>query len=164
MPSRLALALLAGTALLTLAGGPDRAGLRGRGPLVGSWEATTRCEEATYLGSETALYSNRPYRTDAPVDALIGSRFCRGERHGTRVWIVELQRAAPLTVLATSDYGLETRGWETLDARVRVKAAGLELDQLYRKHFEPGKYVIRQGFAATAPVLFWRGDAVRVAH
>jgi hypothetical protein len=37
------------------------------------------------------------------------------------------------------------------------------LDRVYTKHFPPGRYVIRQGFTRTAPLVFWDEAAVRLA-
>ncbi len=136
---------------------------RGRGELVAPIERVTGCEEATYEGPATHLYSNRPYRTKAPVPALAGLRFCRGARHGTAVWTLAVERATDLFALAGAVHALSDRGWSRVEVPVSVEAAGVPLDRLYRKRFEPGTYLVRQGFARTAIVVFWSPDDAHIA-
>lgn len=135
---------------------------RGRGALVGPVEQVTTCQLATYTGADTPLYSNRPYRTTETVPALANLRFCRGARHGTDIWTLEVLRATELLALAGAVHALPERGWSAADVPVLVEAAGVPLDRLYRKRFEPGRYLIRQAFARTAIVVFWSPEDARI--
>jgi hypothetical protein len=135
----------------------------GRGFLVSPYAETASCTRAVYRGPETALYSNRPYHTAERVEAAAGLGFCRGARHGTNVWIVEISRPTALVAFGSASFGLERRGWTPSDEALLVAAAGLPLDRIYTKRFAPGRYVIRQGFTNTAPLVFWDREAVRLA-
>jgi hypothetical protein len=137
--------------------------LRGRGPLVGPFEELTACEVATYHGKDTALYSNRPYHTAGPVPRAEALAFCRGARHGTNVWLLDVARATTLVAFANSAFRLEERGWTPSDDALRVDAAGTPLDRLYTRAVEPGRYVIRQGFTRSAAIVLWDPTAARPA-
>jgi hypothetical protein len=113
-----------------------------------------------YRGPETALYADRPYHTAERVDAAVGLAFCRGARHGANVWIVEVSQPTALVVFGSEAFGLERSGWAATPEPVFVAAAGLPFDRIYTKRFDPGRYVIRQGFAATAPIVLWDEAAV----
>ena len=145
---------------------PDRgaaaARLRGRGALVANRPAWGGCQAAAYAGPETKLYSDRPYRTASRVDALEGLRFCRGARHGTAQWLFEVERPTTLYALASTAFELEREGWVVADTSVRVAAAGAGFDRLYRRELPPGRYAVRQGYAATALPVFWREGEVRL--
>lgn len=144
---------------------PEAAGdLRGRGPLVSLHADITRCTTARYEGPETRLYSNRPYHTEGRVDSLLGLGFCRGERHGTNVWTIDVSQATTLRALGNVGFGLEDRGWSPQAERVRVEAAGTPLDRVYTRRVEAGRYVIRQGFTRAAPLVFWDESAVAVVQ
>jgi hypothetical protein len=136
--------------------------LRGRGELVRNYRSATHCREEVYQGPRTRLYSDRPYHTAEKVDVLAGLAFCMSERHGTRSWTIEVSKPTEIHVLGTEAYGLEQRGWKKLDARVLVDAAGEDFDSLYSRTFQSGRYVIRQGFSSTAPLVFWRPDEVQI--
>jgi hypothetical protein len=142
---------------------PDAAS-GGRGTLVSPYAEVTSCAKTVYRGPETALYANRPYHTAGRVDAAAGLAFCRGERHGTNVWIVEISKPTTLVAFGSEAFGLERRGWAPIEEALFVAASGLSLDRIYTKHFGPGRYVIRQGFAPTAPLVFWDEAAVRLAR
>jgi len=137
--------------------------LRGRGPLVSEYDAITACETAVYRGAETALYSNRPYHTAEPVHAVQGLGFCRGARHGTNVWILEVTRPTTLVVFGNQAFGLERRGWTPSDEPVLVVAAGVTLDRVYTRRIGAGRFVIRQGFTRSAAIVFWDPEAARPA-
>ena len=140
----------------------ERALLRGHGPLVSDyWEATI-CRETAYRGPGTTLYTNRPYHTEQPVEALVGLSFCRAPRHGTRSWTLAISKATELLTLGSGDLGLEERGWRKLDAEVRVEAAGVSFDALYAKSFAAGRYRIRQDFSRSALPVFWNGQHARL--
>jgi len=168
-PQRL-FALLASLSLLASAfagcGEPPEAAanLRGRGPMVSRYADITLCTTARYEGPETPLYSNRPYHTQSRVDSLRGLTFCRGERHGTNIWIIDVSQTTRLSALGNAGFGLEDRGWTATEARVRVEAAGTPFDRSYTRRIEPGRYVIRQGFSRAAPLVFWDDAVVEVAH
>jgi hypothetical protein len=136
--------------------------LRGRGPLVSPLAEITACERATYRGPETALYSNRPYHTEAPVERAVGLAFCRAARHGTQVWILEVTRATTLVAFGNAAFDLDTRGWAPSDDVLQVDAAGTPLDRVYTRRVEPGRYAIRQGFTRSAPIVLWDPDAATV--
>jgi hypothetical protein len=136
----------------------------GRGALVSPYAEATSCEKTVYRGPETALYANRPYRTAERAEAALGLAFCRGMRHGTNVWIVDISQPTMLVAFGSEAFGLEQRGWAPIPEALSVAAAGLPLDRIYTKHFDPGRYVIRQGFSATAPVVFWDEAAVRLVR
>jgi hypothetical protein len=138
--------------------------LRGRGELVRAYPFATHCTEVVYQGPRTRLYSDRPYHTQEKVGALAGRVFCESRRHGTRSWIIEVSRPSEIRVLGTEAYGLEEKGWRRLDERVRVEAAGAAFDILYGKTFQPGRYVIRQDFSRTAPLVFWRREDIRIVR
>jgi hypothetical protein len=138
--------------------------LRGRGELVRDYRSATYCREEVYQGPHTRLYSDRPYHTAEKVDALAGLVFCMSERHGTHSWIIEVSKSTEIHVLGTETYGLEQKGWKRLDARVRVEAAGEDFDGLYSRTFQSGRYVIRQDFSRTAPLVFWRREEVRIVR
>ena len=136
----------------------------GRGPLVSPYDELASCAKAVYRGPNTALYSNRPYHTARQVDAAVGLAFCRGARHGTSVWTVEVSRPTTLVAFGTEAFGLEQRGWTASEEAIFVTAAGVPLDRVYTKRFPAGRYVIRQGFTPTAPIVFWDDTAVRLAR
>ncbi len=140
----------------------SQANLRGRGQLVAPLAAATTCDPAVYEGPGTQLYSNRPYHTEGRVDALVGHAFCRGERHGNRVWTLEVSKTTQLFALGTTGHDLGRTGWKRIDSRVRVQAAGAAFDGLYARSFAPGRYVIRQDFSRTAPPVFWAPNDARV--
>jgi hypothetical protein len=142
---------------------PDERVLRGRGPLVSEYDAITACETAIYRGAETPLYSNRPYHTAEPVQAVTGLAFCRGERHGTNVWILDVTRPSTLVAFGNRAFGLERRGWTLVDAPVLVDAAGVPLDRVYERRIEPGRFVIRQGFTRSASIVFWDAEAAAIS-
>ena len=121
-----------------------------------------RCEQVRYQGPQTALYSDRPYRTDGVVGALEGYSFCRSHRHGQEVWLLEVVRATTFLTLASERHQLEEAGWKRVDVPVRVDAAGLSLDRLYERRLEPGRYAIHYGQARTANPVFWRPADARV--
>jgi hypothetical protein len=120
-----------------------------------------RCEQVAYQGPQTALYSDRPYRTAGVVPALEGFSFCRSHRHGQEVWLFEAVRPTTLLTLASERHQLEGAGWKRLDVAVRVEAAGLPLDGLYEHRIEPGRWAIHYGHARTANPVFWRPADVR---
>ena len=123
-----------------------------------------RCEQVAYQGPQTALYSDRPYRTSGVVRALEGYSFCRSHRHGQEVWLFEVVRATTFLTLASERHQLEEAGWKRLDVPVRVDAAGLPLDGLYERRVDPGRYAIHYGHARTANPVFWRpADARMIA-
>ena len=138
--------------------------LRGHGELVRNYRSATHCRKEVYQGPRTRLYSDRPYHTADKVAALAGLAFCMSERHGTRAWIIEVSKPTEIHVLGTQAYGLEQQGWKRLDLRVRVAAAGEDFDSLYSRTFQSGRYVIRQGFSRTAPLVFWRREEVRIVR
>ena len=160
---------LAAAHLLTIAaaaGGDEaanRSWQRGRGPLVSLYADLTACNAAVYRGPETPLYSNRPYHTSERAEAALGLHFCRGPRHGTQLWIIEVSKPTTLVAFGNAALGLELRGWERSAASVRVEAAGLALNAIYTKKLPAGRHVIRQGFSATAPVVLWDSEAVKIA-
>lgn len=163
----IAVALASLLAMASAGCGEDRqreAAPGGRGALVSPYAEITSCEKAVYRGPETALYANRPYHTAERVDAALGRAFCRGARHGTKVWIVEISKPTTLVAFGSEAFGLERRGWVPIDETLSVAAAGLSLDRIYTKRFGPGRYVIRQGFASTAPLVFWDESAVRLVR
>ncbi len=121
-----------------------------------------RCEQVAYQGPQTALYSDRPYRTSGVVRALEGYSFCRSHRHGQEVWLFEVIRPTTLLTLASRRHELEEAGWKRVDVAVRVEAAGLPLDGLYEHRVEPGLYAIHYGHARTANPVFWRPADVRL--
>lgn len=141
----------------------DERMLRGHGPLVSEYAAITACEVAVYRGAETPLYSNRPYHTAEPVAAAQGLGFCRGERHGSNVWILEVTRPTALVAFGNHAFGLERRGWTVGDAPIFVAAAGVPFDRVYTRRIEPGRYVIRQGFTRSAMIVFWDPEAAHPA-
>ena len=143
---------------------PDDLLLRGRGPLVSPFDEITACEPGVYRGPQTPLYSNRPYHTAQLVAAARGLSFCRGARHGTNVWIVEIAHTTTLVAFGTGAFGLERRGWQASDDPVRVEAAGVVFDRVYTRRVEPGRYVIRQGFSRSAPIVLWDAEAVQPAR
>jgi hypothetical protein len=120
------------------------------------------CEQVAYQGPQTALYSDRPYRTGSVVPALEGYSFCRSYRHGQEVWLIEVVRPTTLLTLASARHQLEQAGWKRLNAAVRVEAAGLALDGLYQLRVEPGRWAIHYGHARTANPVFWKPADVRV--
>ena len=136
----------------------------GRGALVTPYTEITFCSQAVYRGPETALYANRPYHTAERVDSAVGLAFCRGNRHGTNLWIVEVSKPTTLVAFGSQAFGLERRGWAPSEEALFVAAAGVPLDRIYTKHFGPGRYVVRQGFAPTAPIIFWDAEAVRLVR
>jgi len=160
----IALAHLLTIAAAARAGGPGGdPRQRGRGPLLSPYAEITACERAVYRGPETRLYANRPYHTAAQVGAVVGHAFCRGARHGTGIWIIDVLRPTTLVAFGNAEFGLEARGWAVSDAEVYVGAAGVALDRVYTRRVEPGRYVIRQGFTPAAPVVFWDEADVRLA-
>jgi hypothetical protein len=168
--ARAALIAAALANLLTIASAgcgenPERdAAPGGRGALVSPYAEVTSCAKTVYRGPETALYANRPYHTAERVDAAVGLAFCRGMRHGTDVWIVEISKPTTLLAFGSEAFGLEQRGWAPIEQALFVAASGLPLDRIYTKRFDPGRYVIRQGFAPTAPLVFWDEAAVRLVR
>ena len=125
-------------------------------------EVLPRCEQVLYLGPQTMLYSDRPYRTDGVVGALEGHRFCRSFRHGQGVWLFEVVRATTLLTLASEQHQLEAAGWKRVDVPVRVDAAGLRLDRLYEYRIGPGRYAIHYGHGQTANPVFWKSADAHV--
>lgn len=136
--------------------------LKGRGDLIRPYRSAAHCLEDVYRGPRTRLYSDRPYHTEERVAALLGLRFCQSQRHGTHSWIIDVSQETEIHVLGTESYGLRDKGWRRLDTRVRVDAAGTDFDTLYAKTFPPGRYVIRQDFSRTAPLIFWRSEEVQI--
>ena len=136
----------------------------GRGALVGPYDEVASCSKVVYRGPKTVLYSNRPYHTSQRVEAAMGLAFCRGARHGTNVWTVEVSKPTTIVAFGTAAFGLEQRGWTPSQAALLVAAAGVPLDRIYTKRFPPGRYVIRQGFTRTAPLVFWNQEAVRLVR
>jgi hypothetical protein len=122
----------------------------------------SRCEQVAYQGPQTALYSDRPYRTGGMVPALTGYSFCRSHRHGQEVWLFEVVRPTAFLTLASGRHRLEEAGWRRTDVAVRVEAAGLPLDGLYQYSALPGRYAIHYGHARTANPVFWRPADVRL--
>jgi hypothetical protein len=94
----------------------------------------------------------------------VGLAFCRGHRHGTNVWIVEISKPTTLVAFGNEAFGLERRGWAPSEETLLVAAAGTPLDRIYTKRLGQGRYVVRQGFAPTAPIVFWDEEAVRLAR
>jgi hypothetical protein len=137
---------------------------RGRGALVSPYQKITSCSKAAYRGPETALYADRPYHTAERVDAAVGLAFCRGTRHGTNVWIVEISKPTTFVAFGNEALGLDRRGWAPSEEALSVATSGAPLDRIYTKHFAPGRYVVRQGFAATAPLVLWDEEAVRLVR
>jgi len=135
---------------------------RGRGPLVSPSEALTACELARYTGPETRLYSDRPYHTTDLAAIAEGLAFCRAPRHGTRIWTLEIIAPTRLVVFGTRDNGLMERGWTPSDDPLEVAAAGVALDRIYTRSFPPGRFVIRQGYTPTAPIVLWDEAAAHV--
>ena len=125
-------------------------------------EIAPRCEQVLYQGPQTALYSDRPYRTDGVVGALEGYSFCRSYRHGQGVWLFEVVRATTFLTLASERHQLEAAGWKRVDVRVRVDAAGLRLDRLYEYRIGPGRYAIHYGHGRTVNPVFWRSADAHV--
>ena len=136
----------------------------GRGGLVSPYAELASCAKAVYRGPNTALYSNRPYHTARPVDAAVGLAFCRGPRHGTNVWTVEVSQPTTFVAFGSEAFGLERRGWIASEEAIFVAAAGVPLDRVYAKRFPAGRYVIRQGFTPTAAIVFWDETAVRLVR
>ena len=143
-------------------GAATAARLRGRGALVAERPPFGGCQAATYAGPETRLFSDRPYRTASRVDELEGLRFCRGARHGSALWLFEVERPTTLFALASADFGLEREGWVVADSSVRVAAAGAAFDRLYRRELPPGRYALRQGYATTSLPVFWHEGDLRL--
>lgn len=137
---------------------------RGRGSVVSPHDEITACDVAVYRGAGTALYSNRPYHTTQPIEAALGLHFCRGPRHGTQLWILEVSQPTTFTAFGNAAFELESRGWTRSPTPLRVEAAGVALDAIYTKAIPAGRHVIRQGFSPTAPVILWDSRAVRVAR
>lgn len=133
------------------------------GSLVQRYEPGAACAPAVYEGAETALYADRDYHSEARVAALAGWSFCRTRRHETRAWIANVAGAVELRALATPRFALEERGWEPIDAPVRVAAAGVELDRLYRRRLEPGRYVFHRAYSRTTIPVFWPHGSLRGA-
>ena len=50
------------------------------------------CRPVEYTGPETLLYADRPYHTQQRVRALEGRVFCRANRHGQALWLLEVSR------------------------------------------------------------------------
>ena len=121
-----------------------------------------RCEQVAYQGPQTALYSDRPYRTSGVVRELEGYSFCRSHRHGQEAWLLEVGRPTTLLTLASDRHQLEEAGWKRVDTPVNVEAAGLRLDGLYERHVAPGRYAIYYGHARTANPVFWKPADARV--
>jgi hypothetical protein len=136
----------------------------GRGTLVIPYQKITSCSKAVYRGPETVLYADRPYHTAERVDAAVGLAFCRGARHGTNMWIVEVSKLTTFVAFGNEALGLEQRGWVPSEEALSVATSGVPLDRIYTKHFAPGRYVIRQGFATTAPVVLWDDGAGRLVR
>jgi hypothetical protein len=140
---------------------PAAESTRGRGPLVSQHSEITACETAVYEGPETRLYSNRPYHTEQTANTARGLTFCRGERHGTSVWTIEVLRPTRLVVFGVRGDGLEDRGWTPSEEPLEVAAEGVPLDRIYTREFPVGKYVIRQGFTRAAPIVLWDSAAAQ---
>lgn len=137
---------------------------RGRGLLVSPREEITACAKAVYEGPETLLYSNRPYHTEGTAAVARGLTFCRGARHGTNVWAIDVVRPTLLVVFGNAADGLDARGWTRDDEPLEVAAAGVPLNQIYTRSFPVGRYVIRQGFTPAAPIVLWDATAARLAR
>jgi len=120
------------------------------------------CEEVGYQGPQTLLYSDRPYHTSGAVGPLEGYAFCRSQRHGQEVWLIEVLRPTTFLTLASLQHQLELAGWKHVDLPVRVDAAGLSFDRLYQRSVEPGRYAIHYGHARTANPVFWRPADARM--
>jgi hypothetical protein len=96
------------------------------------------------------------------VAPLEGTLFCRGKRHGRDLWILDVSRATALFTLASAAHELEASGWRLFPEPVRVDAAGLALDRLYRLRVKPGRYAIHYGRATTASPVFWNPRDARI--
>jgi hypothetical protein len=142
----------------------SKAAPRGRGTLVSPHQKITSCSKDVYRGPETLLYADRPYRTAERVDAAVGLAFCRGARHGTNLWTVEVSKATTFVAFGNEALRLDQRGWTPSEETLSVVTSGAPLDRIYTKRFAPGRYVIRQGFATTAPVVLWDDEAVRLVR
>jgi hypothetical protein len=138
--------------------------LRGHGKLVSPVEEASACTRTLYEGPQTALYSDRPYRTTTRVEPLVGHVFCQAPRHGTQSWTVEISHPTQLLTLGNEGHRLEDMGWRRLDESVLVEAAGVPFDALYAKRFEPGRYLIRQDFSRTPPPVFWRSEHAHIVR
>ena len=136
----------------------------GRGALVSRYQEITSCSKSVYRGPETILYADRPYHTAERVDAAVGLAFCRGARHGAKVWIVEVSKPTTFVAFGNEALGLDQRRWTPSEESLSVATSGAPLDKIYTRHFAPGRYVIRQGFATTAPVVLWDEVAVRLVR
>ncbi len=157
----LATAGIAGGAAWTLRGAlvqrqapPGASLVRPTGSVLGRF-AQSPCRAVAYTGPETRLYSDRPYHTAQAVPVLEGQRFCRDERQGRGLWILEVQRPSALYTIATAGHELERSGWRLYPEPVRVEAEDLNLDRLYRLRIEPGRYAIYYGHASPANPVFW---------
>jgi hypothetical protein len=136
--------------------------LRPSGSVLGPFEGRRACEAVDYAGPATPLYANRPYHTHERVVALEGHRFCRGARHGRGLRLLDVDRATTLYAIASEQHRLEQSGWTLLPETVRVEAAGLPLDRLYRKRIERGRYAVHYGRARTAHPVFWNPRDARI--
>ena len=158
--------LLLGILLGSASGAAEEPGtrpfVRPAGVLLGPFEKYSDCEQVPYAGPQTRLYSDRPYHTRASVASLEGHRFCRSQRHGHDLWLIEVLRDTTLFTLASARHDLEASGWERVDEPVFVAAAAVSLDRLYRNRVGPGGYAIHYGHARTAVPVFWRPADVRV--
>lgn len=156
--------------LLTLAacgvGGEETAApaQRGRGLLVAPYDAITACDAQVYRGPQTPLYSDRPYHTVEPVEVATGHAFCRGARHGTQVWLLDVERPTALLAFGAADNGLAERGWTRLAVPLRIEAAGVPFDSVYTRTVGAGRHVIRQGFTPSAPIVLWDPDDAHPAR
>lgn len=135
--------------------------VRPGGSVLGRF-ARRACEAVAYAGPETRLYSDRPYHTAEKVPVLEGQQFCRDKRHGRGLWILDVHEPTALYTIATARHELERSGWRLYPEPVRVEAAGLTLDRLYRLRVEPGRYAIHHGHATTANPVFWNPRDARI--
>jgi hypothetical protein len=120
------------------------------------------CRPVAYTGPETLLYADRTYHTRQRVRALGGRVFCRANRHGQALWLLEVSAATTLHALASQTYRLEESGWEALAEPVLVAAAGRSFDRLYARRVRPGRYLLHHGHTGSAIPIFWDPRDARI--
>lgn len=120
------------------------------------------CRPVTYTGPETLLYTDRLYHTQQRVRTLGGQVFCRANRHGQALWLLEVSAATSLHALASQIYRLEESGWEALEEAVLVAAAGRSFDRLYARRVRPGRYLLHHGHTGSAIPIFWDPRAAHI--
>jgi len=125
-------------------------------------DASARCEPVEYAGPETPLYSDRVYHTQQRVAALAGQVFCRGARHGSALWLLDVRERTTVHAIASDAYGLEDVGWQPVAEPVSVAAAGISFDRLYALPLQPGRHLLHYGHVATAIPVFWDPEAARI--